>query len=74
MDYEDSDGALVFELGASEEGVELNGVVHVVVNEEQKKYIKDNSGEEFKITFVYTEDMQEPIEKVEATSIEIIEN
>ena len=74
MYHEDKDGALVFELGASEEGVELNGVVHVVVTEEQKKFIKDNSGEEFKITFVYTEDMHEPIEKVEAVSIEIIEN
>jgi len=73
LDFEADDGTLTFEVGSSEEGISFDGIVHVVATDEQKKYVKENSGEMFKVTFIYTDDIQEPVGRVEAKSIEIIE-
>ena len=72
MDFEAKDGTLTFELDASDDDVESSAIIHVAASEDQKKYVKENSGSLFRVTYVWNGDMQEPVERVEAVSIEII--
>ena len=72
MDFEASDGTLTFELDASDDDVEYSAIIHVVASEDQKKYVKENAGSLFRVSYVWNEDTNQPVERVEAVSIEII--
>lgn len=74
MDFEAKDGTLTFELDSSDDDVEYSAIIHVSASDEQKKYVKENAGSLFKVTYVFSENMQQPVERVEAISIEIMSN
>ena len=74
MDFEAKDGTLTFELDASDDDVEYCMIIHVSATDDQKEYVKNNVGSLFRITYVLDENMQQPVERVEAKSIEIVSN
>ena len=73
MDFDDKDGTLTFEESESDDDFEYSVIMHVSASDEQKKYVKENPGACFKVTYIFSEDMQEPVDRVEAVDIQIID-
>ena len=71
MDFDDKDGTLTFEIGGSDDDFEYGHFISVYASDEQKKFVKDNPGACFKVTYIFSEDMQEPVDSVEAVDIQI---
>ncbi len=67
------DGPWIFvDFDRSADDVTYKGNVTVELDSDQIQFVKDHSYEEFKITYVYGSDMEEPIDDVDKATIEVV--
>ncbi|WP_026652779.1 hypothetical protein [Butyrivibrio proteoclasticus] len=70
-DYVTDDGYYAFEYSGTAEDLAYSHFVYVSLTDEQLALVESDEGAKYLITFVFSEGMSEPIEKVEAFSVEL---